>query len=448
MKKTATLLLLSILSFSSLQAQGLDLDDYLQLIEKNSKDLYMARLDQDLAANKENQVRAANRPMVQGQAGYNRNFLEIEQPMPAYADGTADSAAIGIYPIAYEPVRYNSDNEFSLSVGVQQNLFDMKITKALKASQKYQDLTGSIYEASRQGILTAGKKVYYQTILLDEVYKVKKSTEDNAYETYLDIKKRYENDLASELEVLQAEVNWQINIPDSSQAARNRDLAMSNLKHLGGIDPDEKLILTGSLSSFPEIPTETELGSILSTRPDYNILINQRELNDINISMVRAEFYPTLAASAGYGWQKHTNDFDLEDGIGALQAGLQLTIPIFYGGSRFSKLEEAKLELDKTRMSILKKQDDVQTEINNLRLLLEESSSRIEVAQTTLKIAKKAYGIMEISSRNGLATQLDLKDALLNLDGAQLNYYKAIYDYLEAYFNYQQAVGEGGLLFP
>jgi outer membrane protein TolC len=53
---------------------------------------------------------------------------------------------------------------------------------------------------------------------------------------------------------------------------------------------------------------------------------------------------------------------------------------------------------------------------------------------------------MEISSRNGLATQLDLKDARLSLSGAQLNYYSAIFDYLNSYFQWQQAIGEGDKL--
>ena len=109
-------------------------------------------------------------------------------------------------------------------------------------------------------------------------------------------------------------------------------------------------------------------------------------------------------------------------------------------------MEQVRLELEKTRVSLLQKQDEVRTEINNLQLLLNEASSRIVSAETTVKTAEKAYSIMEISAENGLATQLELKDALLNLSGAKLNYYSAIYDYLSAYFQWQQAVGEGDQL--
>ena len=102
--------------------------------------------------------------------------------------------------------------------------------------------------------------------------------------------------------------------------------------------------------------------------------------------------------------------------------------------------------LFKQCVSLLKKQDEIRTEMNNLELTLEEARDRIESARTALETARQAYAITEISSREGLATQLDLKDALLSRDGAELGYYMSIYDYLDAYFSWQQAVGMGDRL--
>lgn len=445
MKRYLISLVLTGIFLLSLGAQNLELSlsEYMNMVEKNSKDLYLAHTDQLLAENKEKQVRSAIRPMIAGEVGYSRNFLKITQPGPVSAM-SAINPETGMYDLFYSDIPQNLKNEFSVNVGLKQSLFDMKIIKALEASRQYKYLTETVYEASRQGILTAAKIVYYQTVLLHEVYEVKLTTEQNAYDTYLDIRKKYENELASELDVLQVEVSWQINTPETTQAARNRDLAISNLKHMAGIDPDMKVTLTESLDlTIPEVPEYKGLGSVLSVRQDFQALQGEKALREINISAVNAEFYPSLSASAGYGWAAYSDEFKIQNDIKAFQAGLTVTIPIYYGGSRFAKLEQARLELDKSRINILKKQDEIMTELKDLQLLLDESGDRIISAETTLKTAKKAYRIMDISARSGLATQLDLKDALLNLDGAQLNYYKAIYDYLEAYFKWQQAMGEG-----
>ena len=443
MKKHFIILSLTALALFSLNARDLSLAEYMTLVEKNSRDLYQADIDKELAGAQEKLARSATRPMISAGLGYTRNLLELTMPYAAYAE---DSGTAGVYDIVYRDVPYNSNNDFSANVGLQQLLFDVKVFKALQASRQYRELTGTIYEATRQGILTAAKQLYYQTVLSGEFYNVAKATEQNAYETYQNYLLKYENEIASELEVLQAEVNWQINIPATTQAARNRDLALSNLKLLAGLNPDDEINLSESLTAIPAGNGKEALGTILGNRPDYQAIQGEIALREINISATRAEFFPSLSATAAYGWQVSNDDFVLEDPTEVMQVGLALTIPLYYGGSRFAKMEQSRLELEKSRVNLLQKQDEVRTEINNLQLLLEEASSRIVSAETTVKTAEKAYRITEISAENGLATQLELKDALLNQAGAKLNYYSAIYDYLNAYFQWQQAVGEGDRL--
>ncbi len=441
MKKILIRIGLLLLPFAAISAEGYTLQDYIKLVEENNKDLSVAKFDQKLAINQKNQARSALLPMVGGSVEYNRNLIDITQEFPVGVTPIANE--YGFYPAILQEVDMNKDNDFAFTIGLQQTVFDMKVFKALEASKKYIDMTGTIYEAKRQAILTVAKQLYYQAILLDEVYMVKKATEQNAYENLQDVKMKYDNELASELDVLQAEVNWQINIPETSMAARNRDLVMSNLKHLAGINQEEDIVLSDSLNKIHEAPEKKNMGDILNKRPDYQALQSKYDLGEINISTKMSEFFPTLTASAGYGWQKSDDNFDLSDGKSGFKVGLTLSVPVFYGGVRIARMEQARLELNKTEMEILKKQDDIQTEINNLQLLLEESAARIQSAETTLKTAEKAYSIAEISSRSGLSTQLDLNDVLLKKENAQLNYYKAIFDYMNAYFNWQQAIGEG-----
>ena len=72
---------------------------------------------------------------------------------------------------------------------------------------------------------------------------------------------------------------------------------------------------------------------------------------------------------------------------------------------------------------------------------MEEACKRIQSASKSLETAKKAFKIAEITAANGLATQLELKDARVIYDQAILNGYAATYDYLDAYFDWEQATG-------
>ena len=315
---------LTALVLLNLNARELSLREYMTLVEKNSRALYEADIDRELAAVQEKLAGSATRPMISAGAGYTRNLLEITIPAAAYATGPNTD---GNYDLVYMDVPYNSNNDFSANVAVQQLLFDAKVFRALKASRQYKELTGTIFEATRQGILTAAKQIYFQTVLMEEVYKVRAATEQNAYETYQNILIKYENEIASELDVLQAEVNWQINIPASTQAARNRDLALSNLKLLAGLKPEDDIVLSESLTAIPSGKEERALGTILGNRPDYQAIQGEIALREINISATRAEFFPTLSASAVYGLSASNDDFRIEDPTRVMQLGLSLTIP-------------------------------------------------------------------------------------------------------------------------
>jgi outer membrane protein len=429
MKRYLILILLATASLSlTAQTVSLDLKAYLKLVEEHSLDLAAARTDRKLAETQETLARSAVYPMIGGEAGYVRNLTELTQDF----GGTE--------------IPLNSENEFSFGLSVQQAIFDIKAFKGLEASRGYLELTGSIYESTRQGVLTFAKKLFYQTLLLEKVLEVRRSSEQIAYENFQETSAKFENGIASRMDLLRAEVNWKVTIPETSKASRNVDVASLNLKSMAGIDSGTAITLEGSLEEYPALPPENSLERILTARPDFQSLQQQRLLGKINLDAKKAEFYPRLSANFTYGWQAASDEFDLSDPTEIISAGLTLSIPVFYGGSRFAQLAQAQLEIEQTANSIDKKRDEIRTEIDNIRLSLKEAGDRIESASQTYTTAEQAYSITRTSVESGLATQLELKDARLSLEGAQLQYYSAIFDYLNAYFDWQSAVGEGDKL--
>ncbi len=423
----------------------LTLDGFLARVESHSLQLDNSRTDRDIALTQERLARSQVYPTVAGQAGYTRNFLDIEQAVPAYVNTGGSPAIPGtqIYPIQTQEVDVNTDNQFSAGLSVQQKVFDMSVFRALEASQQYTSLTGTAYEASRQAILTQAKRLFFQALLLQEVLDVRQSSEEIAYDNYVETQRRLDNGLASPLEVLQAEVNWKITQPDTTQAERNLNVALQNLRTFAGIDSDTEIELVGSLDQYPALPSFENAFSESLERPDYQALVAQRRLRELNVDAERAKFYPSLSASITYGWQAGDNGFDLSGGTDTLSAGLQLTVPVFFGGSRFASLDQAQLELQKTNTQIALQQDTIATQLETLRLTLEEANQRIATAEQTLATAERAYQVSQTSFDNGLATQLELKDARVSQERAQLNYVSAVFDYLSAYFDWQLATGRG-----
>ncbi|MBI1931208.1 MAG: TolC family protein [Ignavibacteriales bacterium] len=433
MKSKFVILLILVFSVK-ISSQTYDINSFLELVKKNNKDIQIALKDLDIAETQDAQARSNAYPQISAKAGYNRNLKDAY----LFVDfGSLMGESTG----APQKFKINYKNEFSAQAVISQQVFNFSVFNAIKAAEQYQKLTDYIFDATLQGIINGSKKAFYQTLLLKKVLDVNNEASKNAEENYSNMKKKFDSGLASEFELLQAEVRYQNYLPLVSQSERNYNLALNSLKLLAGLKPQENFEIAGELEKIDEKPQMMELNEVLAKRPDYNALLWEKNLRETNVDVEFSGHLPSLYASLAYQYSSQSDYFKFERENNYIIAGLTLNIPIFTGWNTSAKVQKAKIEAEQSDLKLSKTENEIYIQIKNLDLKLKEAENRILSAETTFKIAKKAFDIAKISSENGLATQLELKDASVGYDQAQLNYFAAIYEYLEAYFDWELAVG-------
>ena len=434
--KAAAVLLLSAAFTAPVFSDSYTLEDYIKEVEKNSRQLKQAANDVLIAETDEKAAKSQALPTVGAQAGYTRNLNDIETSYPVASVG-------GGGPLIWDDVDINSDNDFSFGLSLDQQVFNMKVFQAIRASKEYKLMTGSIYDVQHQEIITIAKKVYYQNYLMEKLYEVKKSTEENTYENYKIIKDKFDNGLVSEVDLLRAEVDWKMTIPETTQAKKNLDLAGINFKTLAGIALDREIVLDCDISAYPEIPVLLPLNRILPERADYKTLVREKNLRDINVKAALADHYPTLAANFTYGVQSSSDDFNLDENkVTSATLGFTLTLPVYTGGALSSQDKRTKTEYRQTVLKIDQLEEEVMSEIKSIYLSLKEADERIQSALATMQTAEKAYEITQASYNSGMGTQLELKDARLSRENAEIAHVSAVYEYLAAYFDWEKATGK------
>ena len=435
MKKVLMYLMILLLGcVPYLPAKSLDLNAYLDIVRQHNKDLQLAEKDRKLADIQKKQAMASALPAVAAEAGYTRNITDYYM----YFDATAFMPDAG--GVIKAPIK--RDNEYSATLALQQTLFSPNVISAIRAAGEYQKLSDYVYEASEQAIITGAKELFYQCLLLDIVTQVSDSAQANAKENYQIIKLRYDNGQASELELLQAETRWRGTIPNTEQAMRNYKLAMNTLKNLAGIDVNETIELDGDLKVVPAMPEQPQVSSVFQRRPDLNALQWEAKLRKTNVNAAKGAFLPTLTGQVAYAYTSQSNRWALDEENKLLFAGINLSFPIFTGGYRLAKIQQAQVELEQSRLRIEQKQESIDNELSNVYLRLQEANQRILSAKTTWQTAEKAFHITETTTKSGLTTQLELKDARLMYDQAKLGYYSAVFDYLTAYYDWEKATGQ------
>lgn len=420
-----TFLLLGSFTF----AQQMDLDKFIELVKKNNKDILIAAKDIGIAEAQHAEATANAYPNISAEGSYNRNLKDMYMYLDAPIEG---------FP---SKIKANKKNEWKLQATLTQAVFNATVFTAIRAAEEFEKLTDYTYDANVVGVITAAKKAFFQTALLKKVWFVKKETELNAKENYELVKNKFDNGLISKLELLQAEVRYKSSIPETTEAERNYKLALNTIKNLAGIKVTENIVLDADLETIPLKPEDAELSEVVKRRPDLNAMVWENNLRKTNVDVEYSAHFPTVYASLAYVFQSQTDKMNFDNQNNLLVAGLTVKIPIFSGMATTAKVQKAQIEADQSALKIEQHKEKIENELLNLKIKLEESSFRIKSARTTLETAETAFKVASKSSANGVATQLQLKDARVQLDQAKLGYYSAVFEFVTTCIDWELAAG-------
>ncbi|MBN1294545.1 MAG: TolC family protein [Candidatus Latescibacteria bacterium] len=418
-------------------AQTYDFDSFITAVKQHNKDLKVAVEDKEMANLQQKEALSTALPKVGFETGYTRNLTDYYMYFDKGALMPGEDGLI--------KAPFKRDNELTATIALQQTLYSHEVGSAIQASKQYGKLTDYVYEATELAVLSGAKKVFYQCLFLEKVVEITKSAEQNALENYENMKLKYDNGQVSEFELLQAETRWRSSIPEVQKAERNLKLAMNTMKNLAGIDITLDIDIEGTLDVIPGMPEKISMESVFEERPDFQALNWEKELRETNLEATKGAYKPKVTGTLAYAYSSQSNEFELAEENNLVFVGVNLNVPIYTGGYLKAQVQKASVELKKTSLKIDKNKETISTDIVNSYLCLEEAQLRIDSENSTVETAEKAFQIAEVTTRDGLSTQLQLKDARFTYDQAIINYYAAVYDYLAAYFDWEYATGKVGM---
>jgi outer membrane protein TolC len=357
---------------------------------------------------------------------------------------TAVASSPGGGPLIYQDVDSNYENELSIGVGVTQKLFDPAAWMRYRQSKKAFSLQEQVFEAARQNIRSAAKKLYAQTQLAVSVLAIREASEEASRALYESAERKYRAGAATELDLLMAEVNWKQKASAVTETRRNAETSLLAFRQFARIPLVEAVVLTEDREQIPPLPEPRALDSALAGRADYRALFLSQELADMGKKAALGSFLPTVSARfsfayGGMGNDSLTGDYDYT----AAQLTLGVTVPIFVGGYRLSRVRAARIEQEKASLALSKKQSDIESELIGIQLRLNEAAERIDAARLIETAARRALALSQTAFTNGIVTQLSVTDAANRMDEASLGLQSAVCDYRLAWYDWEIASGNG-----
>lgn len=397
-------------------------------------------------------------PSISFGANYNRTLAKqtMYMNMGRIGSGSSDDAGSDTETEPSESpamgsggIKVGLDNSYSMGFNLAMPLIAPQLWKTLDLNDSR--ILESVENArqSRIRLINETKNAYYALLLAIDSHRVIRESYEMALFTADLYSKQFALGAATKYDVLRTEVAVKNVEPELTQAAIAIRQARLQLAILMGMDTRHPIIPTTSLAEYETSMYADVLGidRSLDGNTELRLLdIRTQQLNDA-LKVQKMAWYPTLSLTANYNWTSMSNGTPFKNfrWNPYSMVGLTLSIPLFEGGQRYTRIKQAQVQVNEMtwQRDNLVRSINMQTDlaIDNIQLNIKQIASSAE----SVRQARAAHDIMQQSFEIGAATYLQLRDSELALTQSQLAYYQSIYNYLIARSNLEFLLGNADI---
>jgi outer membrane protein TolC len=353
-----------------------------------------------------------------------------------------------VMPTDFGVIAAQFGTKFSANAGVSLNqlLFDGQVFVGLLARGAAIKLYEKGAEVTEEGIKANIYKIYYQLVvgnlqveLLDANIAL---LEKNLHDTRI----IYENGFREKLDVDKATVQL-ANVQTEKQKLLNQ---LSNgyyaLKFLMGMPISDELVLSDKVTD--QDVKDGMLDAVTYSpedRKEFQQVQITKQLLEYNVRRFKLSQIPTINLSALYAKNAQRDKWNfLSKGnwYSVSNVNLNISIPIFNGFLVKSKIQEAKIEVEKINNQIESMKLWIDNDVESAKNNYKSAISRMDFQKKNMELAEKIYQQTKKKYEVGTGSQLEIVVAQTDLKTAQTNYVSALYDAIIAKVDFLKATGK------
>lgn len=167
-------------------------------------------------------------------------------------------------------------------------------------------------------------------------------------------------------------------------------------------------------------------------RPDLKAYDATLKAMQESLKYTKREYLPEISASAGYGYrdQYNTNSFNV---------GINLSSSVNIKGQKH-KIDNAKIQVDLAQNEINQAKQDIYFEVQNLYINMVQLEKQIPLLAVKVKQTLENFELADGRYAVGLGDYIELQDAKVNYNNAQVSYVQTVYNYNVARANLERAI--------
>jgi outer membrane protein TolC len=336
-------------------------------------------------------------------------------------------------------------DEFS-SLGVQasQTIYNNDVLLASKTANYSRMYYQQNAVSTQINVVSDVSKAFYDVLLSEKQLNIVNENITRLQRSLKDAYSRYQAGVVDKIDYKQATIALNNEIAVRKQVSEAINAKLAYLKQIMGANPQNQITLSYDSTNYEqEAYIDTNQSVNYTNRIEYQMLLSQKNLRNLNVDYYKWGFLPSLTANGSYSLAYLNTQFrDLYNrSYPTGYVGLSLALPIFQGTKRLQNLSKAKLEVQRNDLDIVNTENTINTQFTQALASYKSNYTAWQAVKQNVDLAKDVYNVVSLQYREGVKTYLDVIVAQSDLRTAELNYYNSLFQLLSSKIDLKKSMG-------
>ena len=440
-KKLVKMLFLSFLlaDVSSFAQKTFTIKECIKYSLTNNSNIKVANYDVDISQKKITEQLGNYLPQINASGELDDNLKLATQLVPA--------EMLGGTPGTFIPITFGNKYSVTGVVQLTQKLYDPISIYGIQSAKINKEITLQTQQKTSELTVFNISMVYYQTLVIQMQMNVLKSTLTASEQSLKSTELKYKNGMAKKIDVDKIRVSYNNTKSQLEQAELSYSQSLNTLKYNMGMPVDSSMELADTTINISKylLANDTEHKLQIENIIDY-------KLNKTNISLMQiakktnlAAFQPSLSFFGNYNYNAMRQEFNFFDGgkdwYPSSEIGIKLTIPIFDGLQRNSRVAQSELNIKKAEENLLLTEQSIKVDNSNYNIQYKNALDNINREKENLDLAESVYKNTQLEYQQGTGSTLDLIQSESSYMAAQNTYFNKLLDLCIARIELEKSKG-------
>jgi outer membrane protein len=409
-----------VMRFSLVQAQA--------FAQENNYDLKNSATDVQIAGKKVRENTAIGLPQINGSIDYMDYIQQPTTLIPGEFFGK---------PGTYQSVSFGTTYNTTLKGSLTQLVYSGQYLVGLQTAKAFQEVSKQRNVKDKVDVRDQVADSYIRLLVVDEGIKILDSTYVVVSRLVEEARKSYEAGLIEDIEVDQADLN-RSNLEATITNTKNmRAIAYAQLKFIMGVKDNQEITLTDNLEFFlaqvnrdvlinQPFDYNANIDYVLLKKADYLVLMQYK--------LSKTAYQPTLAGYLNASTNAQRNNWDFfetsKTWYPTVSFGFSLSIPIWSSGSRRYAVNQARLNVAKTKVTDEKLRVGLELQVATAKSDFSNAYEIYRNKEKGFETAQKIYVKTMQKYKIGVAGSTDLNQRYNQFLAANSDYMQSIYTLL------------------